>query len=322
MFANADMSDYFRMSPMDLWDLDSSEGILDASGLPVRLSGPGSAGSDTGLGADLGVDPVEQADLQRVLDKENRQMEVDALRDDPKALQEFLISKGHTEIGDADGIIGKNTRKGIDNYINGFEPSEITISFAEPRKVQEKVYSDSFDAGTKDYTVLTGKYGTLHDYGDYIVNPNIDDIVNSSSILSKYGQTRQCFALVEGFSNLYTGSIAAGRPLLDFGGDIPHGTLFATFVPDKNGTLVYPSDHNGLYSKKPAPGKYSGHVFAYDAKSGGLIKVDGKVTGVNVIEQYSSLPKVTQQPIINSNADTYRLYKNLGSYYAITQNKP
>lgn len=82
---------------------------------------------------------AKETDLLRVMGKENRQMEIDALRKDPKALQQFLIDKGHTEIGRADGLIGKNTQTGIDNYINGFEFSENSISFAEPRRAQEKI---------------------------------------------------------------------------------------------------------------------------------------------------------------------------------------
>jgi hypothetical protein len=160
------------------------------------------------------------------------------------------------------------------------------------------------------YKVLKGKYGTLHDYGDYIVHWDIDNVVGRTDITSKPAyKVRHCYALGEGYGLPITDNIAPGKPLLDFGSEIPHGTIFATFVPDGNGNLVYPNSRNGI--------KKSPHLFVYDANSGGLREVGGEKS-VSVIEQWAGLERVSMQNIKNNNSDGYRLYKHLEDYYAVT----
>lgn len=164
------------------------------------------------------------------------------------------------------------------------------------------------------YRVLKGKYGTLHDYGDHIVHWDIDNVIGRSDILSKPAYTtRHCYALGEGFGLPVTDNIAPGKPLLDFGSDIPHGTIFATFVPDGKGSMVYPNSRNKI--------NHSPHLFVYDANEDGLVKIDDSQYEVSVIEQWSNLSEVSQNTIRHNTNDSYRLYKNLDTYYAVTIKK-
>lgn len=170
------------------------------------------------------------------------------------------------------------------------------------------------DEPTPAYRVLTGKYGTLHDYGDHIVHWDIDNVIGRSDILSKPAYTtRHCYALGEGFGLPITDEIAPGKPLLDFGGDIPHGTIFATFVPDGKGNMVYPNSRNKVDN--------SPHLFVYDANEDGLVKIGDNQYEVSVIEQWAGLSKVSQNTIHQNTNDSYRLYKNLDKYYAVTVKK-
>lgn len=174
----------------------------------------------------------------------------------------------------------------------------------------EKIAIVEAEKAEPAYTVLKGKYGTLHDYGDHIVHWDIDNVIGRADITSKPAyKVRHCYALGEGFGLPITDNITPGKKLLKFGGDIPHGTVFATFVPDSKGNLVYPNSRNGV-AKSP-------HLFIYDATSGGLVEVNGNYQ-VSVIEQWAGLPKVASNTIKNSNSDSYRLYKHLDDYYAVT----
>lgn len=179
--------------------------------------------------------------------------------------------------------------------------------------VSEKVAPNEANATEQPkppYKVLKGKYGTLHDYGDHIVHWDIDNIVGRSDIMSRpQYKVRHCYALGEGYGLPITDNIAPGKPLLNFGSGIPHGTIFATFVSDDKGNLVYPNSRNGI--------KKSPHLFVYDANSGGLTEVNGEKK-VSVIEQWAGLDRVSSQNIKDNNSDGYRLYKHLDNYYAVT----
>jgi hypothetical protein len=161
------------------------------------------------------------------------------------------------------------------------------------------------------YKTLTGKYGTLHDYGDYIVHSDIDLFNGSNAVLSSLNTKHECYAVGDGFGLPSTDRIAASLKLTDFGGEIPDKTVFATFVKNAKGELVYPSSRTGVTN-------VSGHLFVYDAKSGGYSAIDNSVT---VYHQYKSgrgpSPDVIFQDVIKNRVSSGSLANNLDSYYAV-----
>ena len=199
------------------------------------------------------------------------------------------------------------------NEITQAPAAALSIAPNTPEPIKNTDVATETGSEKPAYKVLKGKYGTLHDYGDYIVHWDVDNVIGRTDIMSKPAyKVRHCYALGEGYGLPITDNIAPGKPLLNFGNKIPHGTIFATFVPDGKGNLAYPNSRNGI--------RNSPHLFVYDANSGGLVETKGNYS-VNVVEQWAGLSEVSQHTIQNNNSDKYRLYKHLEDYYAVTIKK-
>lgn len=179
----------------------------------------------------------------------------------------------------------------------------------------EKIAIVEAEKAEPAYTVLKGKYGTLHDYGDHIVHWDIDSFEDSDGVLSKLNNKHECYAVGDGFGLPSTDTIEPGERLIDLTNDeIEDGTLFGTFIDNGSGKKVYPSSRNGITT-------ISGHVFVIDKKSGGLSADKSKV---EVFHQYKSgvIPGVLHRDtIINNTANKYRLANHLDKYYVINVKK-
>ncbi|QEY17800.1 hypothetical protein D0C16_18460 [Cellvibrio sp. KY-GH-1] len=182
--------------------------------------------------------------------------------------------------------------------------------------VSEKVAPNEANATEQPkppYKVLKGKYGTLHDYGDHIVHWDIDKFEDSNQILSSYTGKHECYSLGDGFGLPNTTHIKPGRKLSDFGGEIPDKTIFATFVDNGKGKLVYPSTNNGLPN-------LSGHLFVYDKSSGGYSPLENSVSVYHQYKRGDMPNKVHKATMQNDPSNSSTLAKHLDKYYAVIIN--
>ena len=189
--------------------------------------------------------------------------------------------------------------------------AKVSSAIAAPSIASAQPEPITAEKPTPAYRVLKGKYGTLHDYGDHIVHWDIRNFNNSPNIISSYTLKNECYTLGDGFGLPTTNSIAPGRKLTDFGEEIPDGTIFATFVENEDGDLVYPSSKNKT-------GNISGHLFVYDKNQGGLSEDRNSVT---VYHQYKRgvTPNLVHKAKITGNTSNLSvLEKHLDKYYAVT----